>query len=153
VVWLTGPAEVECGITPRGEGETVLTDLALTDVAAILGLARAYLGNDSGVTQVAAAVRTVALSEPRPEGRGDDRVTTAASRGESPGRTSRPGHAAPAGRATPVVALFGPTDPAVWAPRGEHVRVVRSADGTMDGIAVEQVWEAVREALLSEPRP
>lgn len=26
---------------------------------------------------------------------------------------------------TPVVALFGPTDPAVWAPRGPHVAVVR----------------------------
>ncbi len=26
---------------------------------------------------------------------------------------------------TPVLAIFGPTDPAVWAPRGEHVRVVR----------------------------
>ncbi len=26
---------------------------------------------------------------------------------------------------TPVVAVFGPTDPEVWAPRGDHVRVFR----------------------------
>lgn len=26
---------------------------------------------------------------------------------------------------TPVLAIFGPTDPAVWAPRGAHVRVVK----------------------------
>ena len=106
VVWLAGPAEAERGTLPRAAGETVLADLALADVAAVLAAAAAYVGNDSGVTQVAAAVR-----------------------GE-------------AGRATPVVALYGPTEPRVWAPRGEHVRVVRSADGTMDGIAVEAVWEA-----------
>ncbi len=46
-------------------------------------LARAslYIGNDSGITHLAAAV------------------------------------------GTPVLAMFGPTDPAVWAPRGPNVRV------------------------------
>jgi ADP-heptose:LPS heptosyltransferase len=43
-----------------------------------------YIGNDSGITHLAAAV------------------------------------------GTPVLALFGPaSDPAVWVPRGEHVRVGR----------------------------
>ena len=42
-----------------------------------------YIGNDSGITHLAAAV------------------------------------------GTPVLALFGPTDPAVWAPRGPHVQVGR----------------------------
>jgi heptosyltransferase-3 len=42
----------------------------------------------------------------------------------------------------PVVAIFGPTNPAVWAPRGERVRVIA---GTLDEIAVEPVLAAVRE--------
>lgn len=44
----------------------------------------------------------------------------------------------------PVVAIFGPTDPAVWAPRGDRVRVVA---GKLDEITVEQVLDAVRELL------
>jgi ADP-heptose:LPS heptosyltransferase len=44
-----------------------------------------YIGNDSGITHLAAAV------------------------------------------GTPVLALFGPTNPEVWAPRGPHVRVGRWA--------------------------
>jgi hypothetical protein len=54
----------------------------LYDLAAWLAKARLYVGNDSGITHLAAAA------------------------------------------GTPVVAIFGPTDPAVWAPRGNHVRVV-----------------------------
>lgn len=46
---------------------------------------------------------------------------------------------------SPVVALFGPTDPSVWAPRGDRVRVVRSpAPATSLGhISVEMVVAAV----------
>ena len=54
-------------------------------VAAVLARCALYLGNDSGVTHLAAAV------------------------------------------GAPVVAVFGPTDPAVWGPRGERVRVVAGA--------------------------
>ena len=54
----------------------------LWDLACWLARARIYIGNDSGVTHLAAAV------------------------------------------GTPVLAIFGPTDPSVWAPRGRHVRVV-----------------------------
>jgi len=50
-------------------------------LACWLAQARIYIGNDSGITHLAAAC------------------------------------------GTPVLALFGPTDPAVWAPRGERVRV------------------------------
>src|SRR5688572_31651275 len=31
---------------------------------------------------------------------------------------------------TPVVALFGPSDPAIWGPRGERAEVPRSRDLT-----------------------
>jgi hypothetical protein len=55
----------------------------LYELACWLAGARLYLGNDSGITHLAAAV------------------------------------------GTPVLALFGPTDPAVWAPRGPNVRVGR----------------------------
>jgi heptosyltransferase III len=55
----------------------------LYDLACWLAKARLYIGNDSGITHLAAAV------------------------------------------GTPVIALFGPTDPEVWAPRGQHVRVGR----------------------------
>jgi len=54
----------------------------LYELARWLASARAYIGNDSGITHLAAAV------------------------------------------GTPVVAIFGPTDPVVWAPRGERVSVV-----------------------------
>jgi hypothetical protein len=55
----------------------------LYDLACWLSRARLYIGNDSGITHLAAAV------------------------------------------GTPVLALFGPSDPAVWAPRGPNVRVAR----------------------------
>jgi heptosyltransferase-3 len=44
-----------------------------------------------------------------------------------------------------VVALFGPSDPAVWAPRGERVRVVATArpGSAMDGIPLAAVEGAV----------
>jgi hypothetical protein len=54
----------------------------LYDLARWLASARLYIGNDSGVTHLAAAV------------------------------------------GTPVLAIFRTSDPAIWAPRGPHVRVV-----------------------------
>ena len=55
----------------------------LYELACWLARARLYIGNDSGITHLAAAA------------------------------------------GTPVLALFGPTDPAVWAPRGTNVRIAR----------------------------
>jgi heptosyltransferase-3 len=75
VRWCAGPED------PPLEGAVRFEDLY--ELARWLARARFYVGNDSGITHLAAAV------------------------------------------GTPVLALFGPTDPAVWAPRGEHVRVGR----------------------------
>jgi len=51
------------------------------------------------------------------------------------GNDSGPTHLA-AAVGTPVVALFGPSDPAVWAPRGPRVAV--AAAPVLDAITVEQ---------------
>jgi ADP-heptose:LPS heptosyltransferase len=77
VQWWTGPAE-EDTVSPRPMRSGLLPELA-----AELSGARLYIGNDSGITHLAAAVGCSAI------------------------------------------AIFGPTNPAVWAPRGDHVRVVQ----------------------------
>ena len=59
----------------------------LWELARWLARARLYVGNDSGITHLAAAV------------------------------------------GTPVLALFGASDPRIWAPRGENVRVAWWGDG------------------------
>lgn len=73
----------------------------LFDLARFLAGARAYIGNDSGITHLAAAV------------------------------------------GVPTIALFGPTDPAIWAPRGKHVKIIRAA--TMAAIPPEAVLGALAD--------
>lgn len=75
VRWCAGPEDppIEGAVTPGD----------LYELACWLAGARLYVGNDSGITHLAAAV------------------------------------------GAPVLALFGPTDPAVWAPRGPQVRIAR----------------------------
>ncbi len=82
VAWCAGPAELERGVTPPGRP---LLEDSLVTLARRLAGARLYLGNDSGVTHLAA------------------------------------------GSGCPTVALFGPTNPAVWAPRGSNVHVLQGA--------------------------
>jgi len=96
---LLGPAEANQRAFWRERGGTrfdVRTDPPLLDLFRSLAGAALYLGNDSGVTHLAASL------------------------------------------GVPTVALFGPTDPGRWAPRGPRVRVLRNpvpapggaADGT-----------------------
>ena len=76
VCWCSGADD------PPLEGAVRIDDLY--ELACWLARAQLYIGNDSGITHLAAAV------------------------------------------GTPVLALYGPaSDPTVWAPRGEHVRVGR----------------------------
>ena len=97
VRWCAGPEEAL-------DGAVRIEDLY--ELACWLSGARLYIGNDSGITHLAAAA------------------------------------------GAPVVALFGPTDPAIWAPRGERVRVVATArpGESMEELSVQRVIAAVREA-------
>jgi len=92
VRWCAGPEEALDGAV-RFEN--------LYELACWLARARLYIGNDAGITHLAAAV------------------------------------------GVPVVAIFGPTDPAVWGPRGDLVCVV-SADA-LDEVSVDNVVEEARD--------
>lgn len=59
---------------------------------------------------------------------------------------SGPGHLA-AAVGTPVIALFGPTDPVVWAPRGARVEVLQAEGGALGSISVEVVSAALARVL------
>jgi heptosyltransferase-3 len=80
IAWLKGPAE-EGWSFPAGD--IMVQKQSLPVIAGLVSRSRLYIGNDCGVTHLAAAVNC------------------------------------------PTVALFGPSDPAVWVPRGESVRVIR----------------------------
>jgi heptosyltransferase-3 len=93
-----------------GPTETLVNAVRIDDLfelACWLARARLYIGNDSGITHLAAAV------------------------------------------GTPVIALFGPSDPAVWAPRGPQVRIVATPKPgePIGNIPLEAVAAAV-SALL-----
>lgn len=91
-----GGAAWTCGPEETLEGAVRFGDLA--ELGKWLAGARLYIGNDSGITHLAAAV------------------------------------------GTPALALFGPSDPAIWCPAGEHVRWMRFAP-------VEEVERVAREML------
>jgi ADP-heptose:LPS heptosyltransferase len=79
VLWIKGPAEagLECPLEDHTAAEAPLPVLA-----ALLSRCRAFVGNDSGVAHLAAAI------------------------------------------GCPTVVIFGPSDPAVWAPRGKSVTIL-----------------------------
>ena len=101
VRWLLvrGPADDAAAPLETVPGARVARDLPLRVLAALLARAGAYVGNDSGVTHLAAA------------------------------------------SGAPTIALFGATDPRLWAPVGPRVEVIRAE--TMEGITVEEVAAAV----------
>jgi heptosyltransferase-2 len=61
------------------------------------------------------------------------------------GNDSGPTHLA-AALGVPTVAIFGPTDPAIWGPRGRQVRIVRADSGRMEDLTVDRVEAALRES-------
>lgn len=52
---------------------------------------------------------------------------------------------------TPSLLLFGPTDPGIWAPPHNHVRVLRAPAGKLEELPVRTVLSALR-ALLGTAR-
>ena len=46
--------------------------------------------------------------------------------------------------------LFGPTDPAVWAPRNENVQVIRATSGRMEDVDLVAVASALKTLLNNE---
>ena len=119
IAWILGPAELERAERFQADLPAefvVIAGVALPTLAAILSRSSIYLGNDSGVTHLAAAV------------------------------------------GAPTLALFGPTDPKVWAPRGECVEVIHRREFTklsektvLDRLARLARRQSGRGALLKSP--
>ncbi len=112
LVALAGPADgpvVQALLEAEAlEEDGLVRDWPLPEIAALLSLARAVVGNDSGPTHLAAAV------------------------------------------GCPTVVLFGPTDPAVWAPLGSHVRAIAGPPGGAPWADVDRVVAAL-QAFLAAP--
>ena len=92
-----------CAVLPN-EKVRCAQNLSLVELAARLQNCALYLGHDSGISHLAAAV------------------------------------------GTPCLLLFGPTDPAIWAPANPQVGVLRASNLTMAGIELADVLAAVRRA-------
>jgi ADP-heptose:LPS heptosyltransferase len=100
-LWVEGPAEAPT--EPRALDISTwvgVRGLPLRTLAAVLARASVYLGNDSGVSHLAAAA------------------------------------------GAPTVAVFGPTDPVQWSPRGPRTAVVRAGSGSLSDVSVDAVVEA-----------
>jgi heptosyltransferase-3 len=97
VLWIVEPGQAQ---VERARAAPPFDDLY--QLACWLAHAQLYVGNDSGITHLAAAA------------------------------------------GTRVLALYGPTDPAIWAPRGQDVRVVAPAipGQPMTSITLEHVLAA-----------
>jgi len=111
VVFLLGPAEMErfdsSAKVKIGTVGRILTSRSLADALAVLSCAGGYIGNDSGITHLAAAmgIRTVAV--------------------------------------------FGPTDPAVYAPVGPAVTILRSQEPDFTEAISMDLTEKAAAALLA----
>jgi heptosyltransferase III len=105
-----GPADdevrdaFEAAIPPGVEWQPVI-GRPIREVLALLTQCKAFVGNDSGVSHLAA-------------------------------------------RACPTVAIFGPTDPALWRPLGARVQIVRAADGDLGKVSVDDVQQALNQLGL-----
>jgi heptosyltransferase III len=101
-----GPADAEAAAPLRDRPDVVVArGLPVRVLGALLGQAALMIGNDSGVTHLAAAW------------------------------------------GAPTLALFGPTEPALWSPLGPSVAVVRAPGDRMDRLPVDVVRARARVLL------
>ena len=63
------------------------------------------------------------------------------------GHDTGPAHLA-AACGVPSTVIFGPTNPAVWAPAGRHVQVIRHPEGSLAAVTPEDVRAAIRSHPL-----
>lgn len=108
-----GPQETELGaafLRQLSFSPTVVTNVALRQLAALLAAADGYVCNDTGVMHAGAAV------------------------------------------GVPLVAIFGPTDPTFWKPKGEKFIALRGHSGECANVGPEQVLQALLR-LVSPPLP
>ncbi|MFI4987428.1 MAG: glycosyltransferase family 9 protein [Alphaproteobacteria bacterium] len=108
-VFLVGPADGSVwralkSALPHSLVPHALVERPLREVLALLSLARAYVGNDSGISHLAA-------------------------------------------RACPTLALFGPSDPRVWHPLGQHVAVLRAPRGALARLSLGQALAGLAALL------
>jgi Glycosyltransferase family 9 (heptosyltransferase) len=107
VLLLAGPADSErvfdvfqqLSSPPTPEMLKLLPNAPLMEVARQLQPCRCYLGNDSGITHLAAML------------------------------------------GVPTVAIFGPTDPAIWRPMGPSVHIIQGS--TLEEVSIDSVVEAI----------
>jgi heptosyltransferase-3 len=62
------------------------------------------------------------------------------------GNDSGPSHLA-AAVGLPTIALFGPTDPRIWSPRGATIHILQASDDQMTSIGLNEVLAATRSIL------
>jgi heptosyltransferase-3 len=107
VLLIAGPADSErvhdvfqqFSSPPAPDMLKLLTNAPLLEVARQLQPCRCYLGNDSGITHLAAML------------------------------------------GVPTIAIFGPTDPAVWRPVGPYVKVLQGR--TLEDVSVDSIMEVI----------
>lgn len=113
VLWILGEADSDLATALDGElpKASRLQNLPLPDLAPALAHCRAYLGNDSGIAHLAAAL------------------------------------------GIPTLTLFGPTNPAIWAPRSSApARHLRAPAGRLSDLSPDAVLESLLP-LLEAPLP
>ena len=116
VLLLAGPAEAKrlaylrqrLAAPPVAGMFRVLFNAPLLEVARHLQQCRGYLGNDSGITHLAAML------------------------------------------GVPTVAIFGPSDPVIWRPVGDRVRVIHAPE--LEALSVDVVMEALKAILPTRAR-